>query len=70
MLGSGQAAGMALGASMHSGMSSGLNASSGPLAVGAARYLAGLGMGPVVSIAASSYPPHHTMFYAITSNPK
>lgn len=66
MLGSGQAAGMALGASMHSGMSSGLNASSGPLAVGAARYLAGLGMGPAVSIAASSYTSYHTMPYTKT----
>ncbi|KAA6419351.1 MAG: nitrogen regulatory P-II [Trebouxia sp. A1-2] len=45
MLGSGQAAGMALGSSSHTGMTSGLNTSSSPLAMGAARYLAGLGMG-------------------------
>ncbi len=52
MLGSGQAAGMALGSSTHTGMSSGLNTSSSPLAMGAARYLAGLGMGTGVSFLA------------------
>ncbi len=52
MLGSGQAAGMALGSSTHTGMSSGLNTSSSPLAMGAARYLAGLGMGSGVSFLA------------------
>ena len=52
MLGSGQAAGMALGSSTHTGMSSVLNTSSSPLAMGAARYLAGLGMGSGVSFSA------------------
>lgn len=49
MLGSGQAAGMALGSHSHTSLSAGLNASSSPLAMGAARYLAGLGMGSTVS---------------------
>ncbi|KAL3156040.1 PSII 6.1 kDa protein [Trebouxia sp. C0010 RCD-2024] len=44
LLGSGQAAGMALGSNTHTNLPSGLNASSGPTAMGAARYLAGLGM--------------------------
>lgn len=49
LLGSGQAAGMALGAAhTHNSLSSGLNSSSGPMAGGAAQYLAGLGMSMVL----------------------
>lgn len=53
LLGSGQAAGMALGSNAHTNLSSGLNASSGPTAMGAARYLAGLGMTTVCSLCCS-----------------
>lgn len=53
MLGSGQAAGMALGSHAHSSMSAGLNSSSSPLAMGA-KYLAGLGMGSTVCAFASA----------------
>ena len=55
LLGSGQAAGMALGgAHTHNSLSSGLNSSSGPMASGAARYLTGLGMSTVVPLSLSS----------------
>lgn len=48
LLGSGQAAGMALGGGhTHNSLSPGLSNSTGPMAGGAARYLAGLGMSPV-----------------------
>ena len=53
LLGSGQAAGMALGSHTHTSLSSGLNTSSGPSAMGAARYLAGLGMTTVLLICCS-----------------
>ena len=54
LLGSGQVAGMALGgAHTHNSLSSGFNTSSGPMAGGAARYLAGLGMKTVLSTSAS-----------------
>lgn len=54
LLGSGQAAGMALGSHTHNPLSSGLNSTSGPLAMGAARYLAGLGMNTVSGHPSSS----------------
>ena len=50
LLGSGQAAGMALGgAHTHNSLSSGFTTSSGPMTGGAARYLAGLNMNTVLS---------------------
>lgn len=62
LLGSGQAAGMALSSHTHPKLSSGLNSSSGPTAMGAARYLAGLGMTTVLLMLAVilTHMPLHT----------
>ena len=49
LLGSGQAAGMALGSHTYNSLPSGFNSSSGAMGVGAARYLAGLGISTVGS---------------------
>ena len=61
LLGSGQAAGMALGSHTYNSLPSGLNSSSGPMGVGAARYLAGLGMSTVLSSLCCSSPVNSTV---------
>lgn len=64
LLGSGQAAGMALGGGLgghtHNSLSPGLTNPSGPMAGGASRYLAGLGMNRVLSPSALCHSFQHT----------
>ena len=68
LLGSGQAAGMALGRGhAHNSLSSGFNSSTGPMTGGAARFLAGLNMNTVPS--PSAFPKPSTLNLLLSLNP-